>query len=212
MKKIIDSFPKNQVEIFESDFLTFFDLCVHLDREYDTMMPYFESNVEVMKEYIENFQKKYVTLRVDLIKDSISIKPAVFFPKEQDLKEMLMKTIINMRWFKGAGLTYGQCIEPKDKDQFSVLVNSIKDKLYVHFSGYEEDVLILKIDQGNQMVQIIFEKQEIIDDSTPEFLICAYYALSEEFYPEIDLNRIKSKFKLSSYSKHDGFTSGTRRL
>ncbi|MFH2021340.1 MAG: hypothetical protein ABIJ34_08055 [archaeon] len=165
---IFKEFSDEDLAEFVKEFYFVFNVLALLDQDYGQLdNSQTGKNLKKFKLMIKDWNKKYKDLLLDFQMDGISCKLKVFFDDDLPHLALLLK---KMQRFIG----------------FTKFSNEKLNAVFKEGTANDENSLTVH-NLGNR-VELIYSKEDVQDPKSPEFRLCAYYALKNGFDKSINLN------------------------
>ncbi len=199
---ILEKFNYRDVAEFKQDFILIMKMTSEIDREYGSIDTSFLHNKPEYEKCLELFSKKYKDLILKPNTNPVDKNLNIFF----DVK--LVKDVFDVAKeidrFKAAGRDSLSLINISDK-RFDVLEISNRACLE-YFTSAKSKSIILRFSSAEQKPELIYDKEGVIDEKSPEFKLCAYYGCLNGFDKKINMRSAAATF----YKPGRGLVTPTR--
>lgn len=195
MADIIDSLNKKELNQFEKDFKEFLRVAVGMSKAYKKATGKLKAYMPRYKNLIELFNKKYAGIKFRLLKKTDELDLIILL-NEKSVKDLFTNAASKIAGLKFVGLNGFDEVSLEDTQKFSATTSAIQNQLYLsyYYPGKGADTIYLKFDSKEKMVGLTFDFDLIKDEKSPEFKLCAYYALKGGFDSNIDLYNEAASF------------------
>jgi len=188
---ILEQFDFGDVSEFTKDFVLVMNMTSEIDREYGIMDSSFLHNLPEYEECLNLFSKKYkdIILKPDT---SSSVKNLRIF-YDVPFKE-IMEIALKMEKVAGVGRN-SMSVVNSNSSNFKQAISAISTKAYLlYYSSAKSKSIILKKNNTDLKVELIYDKPGIIDKNSAEFKLCAYFGCLNGFDKSINLQKVASTF------------------
>jgi len=196
---ILSEFSASDISTFKKDFVQMISIGAEIDRYYgetqhelDTLIPRFEK-------LIEKFNKKYKGLDIKTRKliDGYKVKLLI---KERDIKVFFAESASRIAGLKSVGRTAFNQVDAADAEKFAKFLDSLLDKIYISYIDPETgtSTIAAAFDRKEKMIEMIYNPEEILNENSAGFKICAFYALKQGYDKKIDIYGSTATFGFSN--------------
>ena len=147
-----------------------------------------------LKKIISQFNKKYPGIHLKLQKRLDSIKLRIFF-EEKGPKQVFENAASKIAGLKSIG-TKGFNEAEASSPEFAKKFEHVDKKLFLQYQGEGSFSVYL---EGKNKVELHYEFSNITNDRSPDFRLCAYYALNNGYKKSIDVYTRLSSLGFSSW-------------
>ncbi|MBI2129354.1 hypothetical protein HYU07_03890 [Candidatus Woesearchaeota archaeon] len=209
-------YPLEHIDEFEGDFIQLIRMTIELDRELGVVDERVTRNIPICKKYVELFNNKYSGLVAKFKESDTEPILRLFIHNEKSIKRIFDEVIAKVEpdgaivpiieGLESIGSDILEMDSIKDKNDFMLEYNMIKNKLYVRYCCGKESIF-LKYSKDADMVELIYDPMQLIKmhSHSSTFIICCYYALRDKWKPGLDILGASVKFS-SSVSASGGIT------
>lgn len=197
MADLLDSLNKRDIEVFRRDFTQLMRVTYGMDKAYGKLDKVIDKYMEKYSSLIELFNKKYKNLGFKLIvlKDEIKLK--LFLSKEKDIKNVLPH-VTRIAGIKAIGAEAFDVANIADKERFSKELDNIKTKAHISYYGPEQSSSTIFIELNKKEgIEVHYDLKGMLNEISPEFKLCAFYALKDGYDRKIDFFKHGSYFGFS---------------
>ncbi len=192
--KLLSNYFSEDIEAFKKDLFLLMNIVYHLDVQYGSAHDEFDHYFKKFEKFVYDWNLKYKHLIIRIYKKGIRFTVKILV-NEQDLKKVLLDAIINIYEIKqinGKPISVNFLTEKHLRRE----LKSLSKKLdVVYLKNGNENSLTLEYDDVYDRIRLVYAKDDMLDETSPEFVICAYYALKQ-----VDKN-----INLQKYSGDFGF-------
>jgi hypothetical protein len=180
-EEIFKGQSEKDLSVFVNEFYMVFSILEKLDKDYDQGDSVrTEKNVKKFRSLVKDWNKKYRDLLLVFSADGIQCRLTISFAEDlQGVADVIrrMNRFMEMRSFSATRL----------------------NAVFAEASRKGENTLTLESDGST--VTMIHSKEDMLKPESPEFRICAYYAMKDGFDRSIDLlQKYKESFSFGSES------------
>jgi hypothetical protein len=183
---LLNSFSKSSIDNFASDFFFIMNVTKHIDNQYAQAKKEFISDFAHLKKLLREWNSKYPNLILEPDELDMQLRLKVII-KETDILAVGEKAIRigDMVLINGKNIPLGK-FDLKD------LVGSRPGKL----NFINEDNNSLTIAADKEGVKLVYSFKDMLQENSPEFHLCAYYALKQ--VNDVDLQKYGIYFSFST--------------
>ncbi|MAG91592.1 hypothetical protein CMO83_02870 [Candidatus Woesearchaeota archaeon] len=196
---ILSGLNQSDINHFRKDFIQMMKVGVEIDRCYGKADTELDDCIPNYKELIEKFNKKYKGIR---IKPKITIEHfhIRIFVKAKSLKSFFENAASRIPGLKSVGRTNFNQVDVTDVERFASFVASLQKKVYLSYIDPESgtSTLTASLDKKEKIVEIIYNADEIINENSAAFKICAFYAAKQSINKKIEIYGDASTFGFSN--------------
>ena len=182
---IISELSSRDLNEFKKDFLELMTVLGRLNKEYGKVSRNIDKSIKDFKEAINLCNEKYSGIKLKLKKTIEELKLTILI-KEKSVIDLFKNVASRIEGLKAIGSTGQKAIPLEDADKFSRELDKVKDKLFVSYHYVDGTNAILFESIENGMIEMHYS-QDITQDKSPEFKICAFYAVKEGVNHDINV-------------------------
>jgi hypothetical protein len=192
---ILDGFNKKDVSQFNKDIVQVVRIAKEVDRFYGEWRSEIDRYIPKYKKFINCFNKKYrgVNIKVKVCLGGIKTKLLL---KEKSIRGVFDNAASKIIGLKAVGVAKFNVVDVTDSEGFMKEVDKGKNKL--HITYYDPELgtrnVFLSYDKKEKKVELHYDIEQIIYDTSPEFKIACFYALKGGYKRKIKINEEGSKF------------------
>jgi len=188
---ILKQFPYTDVNEFKKDFLTLMNMSFEMDRQQATLDPSVMHNLPEFQECLKLFKKKYKDIELKTKQDSFKI--LILFP-EKGIKKIFEEAASKVDDIKAIGMDFSD--KTSDLEVMEQMVKATGGKLYLEYfaSDTKSNTIILKFNKSENAAELIYDKEGILDQKSPEFRLCTFYGCLNGFDKKRDIQKAASTF------------------
>ncbi|MBW2989403.1 hypothetical protein KY358_03735 [Candidatus Woesearchaeota archaeon] len=175
-KSITGELSQGDLREFKKDFIELLRVYFGIKEEYVMLTKGIEKKIKVFKEAVGIFNRKYrgILLKVKDTSEDVALKVII---KEKSVKDVFTSTASKMDGLKAVGARDFGAADIEDPERFSREVDKAKDRIFIsYFDQKESHVLLEKHKQGG--IELHYG-HDILDESSSQFRLCSYYAVSK---------------------------------
>ncbi|MBT3465112.1 hypothetical protein HN827_06660 [archaeon] len=186
MKSPTYNIADEDLQSFHKDLILLINISKGIDKEYNEARREFIHDFIHFKKLLGDWNKKYPNLLVSHKEDGMQIKLRIFI-NSKSLFELFSESasrIPNLTVVNGVPINHAK-IEAKD---FSDI--NFSTKLSINYIDQENknNSLTFKLVKDFNLIELYYNYPDMFQKTTPEFEICAYYAL-KQFDPKINIKQ-----------------------
>jgi hypothetical protein len=185
---LISELNPRDLNEFKKDFTELMRVYSGISNEYSKLGKDVDKYLEEFKKIINLFNKKYKNINLKLKKTVEELQLKIFF-KENSVKDVFVNVASKLNGLKAIGTSDFDQAKTEEADKFSKELDNVKNKLFISYFDKELDTVFLE--QYKKEIELHYG-DEIKNENSPEFKLCAYYAVKE------DINKINIYEKLSA--------------
>ncbi len=182
---------------FDIDFIKLIKMTIQLDKEYGNAEEEMLYNLPVYKTYVAMFNKKYPGLLTQFIESDLGVRLRIFIKNETDVKKVFKESASKIEGISAIGSEVLEKDSVFNRQQFEVEFRQVKDKIYIQYIG--SGSLFLKFDKKMKAVEILSDMETLVDDDSPGYKLCMFYALKNTFDKNINLKNVAGKFSSHAF-------------
>jgi len=193
--KAIDTFRKDLLEMLRIG-KGMNEFCSKTNQDIDLYLKKFES-------LITKFNKKYKGLKLKLVKSVDSLNLRILL-KDKDVKDVFANSASKVVGVQSIGAAnYGNATV-SDPDKFGNELEKAKNKLYITYFNPEtgKSNVFLQHDKKAKKVELVYDLEDIENESSAEFQIAVYYALNKEYDKKIKIDEEAATLGFSLIPNH----------
>lgn len=202
MADLLDSFGKKDIAAFSRDLTGMMQIVIGMERDYLESSPDFDRFMPKYKALINLFNKKYGGLLLKIKKTTEELRLRIFFRDEKSVKDVVMNAARRIAGIKSIGAESLGAADISSAESSQEL-EKIKNK--AQLSYYEPSLgsttIFLEYDKRMKMVEIVYSAESVIDRISPEFKLCAFYALSKGYDKKAELPGKEAGFSFNDWSE-----------
>lgn len=159
-----------------------------IDRYYGEARHDLGTSIPKFEKLVEKFNKKYKGIKIKTRKTIDSYKVRVLV-KEASIKDFFANSASRIPGLKSVGKTNFNQIDISDAEKFASFLDTLLDKVYISYLDSESGTSTIAAvkDAKEKMIELIYAPEEIINDNSAGFKLCAFYALKNGFDRKIEV-------------------------
>jgi len=185
---ILSGISQKDMKEFGRDFSQLLRVASEIDRYYVKWEQDIVKYLPKLDKFINLFNKKYGNIKVKVLKriDGVDVRILL---NEGTVKDIFNNCASRIAGLKSIGTINFGSADVAEMEKFANEIDKIKDKLYLTY--YQPEVGIYSVflskNKSEKMVELHWEIKESINEVSPDFRICAYYALKDGYSKKIRL-------------------------
>lgn len=196
---ILSEFSPADINRFKNDFTQMIKVGAEIDRYYgeaqhdlDTLIPKFEK-------LIEKFNKKYRGIKIKT-KKSLECFRVRLFVKENGIKDFFANSASRIAGLKSVGRTNFNQVDIGDAERFAGFLDSLMDRICMSYIDHDNGISAIAavFDRDEKMVEVVCNSNELLNENSSGFRICAFYALKQKHNKKIEIFGDASTFGFSN--------------
>jgi len=186
--EILSGISQKDIKIFSKDFSQLLRIASEIDRYYGEWHNDIDKYLSKLDNFVKLFNKKYKNLKVKVLKKIDGIDTMILL-NEKTIKDLFNKCASRIIGLKAIGTKNFGNAEVTETEKFANEIERIKDKLYLTYYLPEVGMYSVFLSKGKneKMVELHWDKKESIIEVSPDFRICAFYALNDGFNKKVNL-------------------------
>ena len=196
---ILSPYSNSDVNMFQKDFSQIIRVAVNIDKHFGSGNFTVDNHIDKFEKLVEDFNKKYKGVKLKLKKgiDALKVK---FFIKQKDVKEFFAESASKIQGLKSVGRNNPNQIMVSDAEQFASFLDTIIDKAYLSFLDVDNGICSFGaiLDRIEKMIELQFSPEEVINENSAIFKVCAFYALKNSIDRKIDIHSDALTFGFSN--------------
>lgn len=185
---ILSGISPKDIKMFSKDFSQLLRVASEVDRYYGEWKHDLDKYLPKFDDFVKMFNKKYKDIKVKVLKRIDEIRTRVLL-NESSMKDLFNNCAARIIGLKAIGTKNFGTADVTETERFTNEINKIKDKLYLTY--YIPDMgtysVFLSKSKNEKMIELHWEIKESVNDVSPDFRICAYYALKDGYNKNIKL-------------------------
>jgi len=167
---IINELGSSDLSEFKKDFIELMRVNSGISSEYSKQSKDIDKKIREFKEIIGLFNKKYSNLELKLKQTPEELKLRIFI-KEKSVKDIFTKVASRLNGLKSI----------EESDKFSKELDKVKNKIFISYYEQEAGSSAVFLESSNKEIIELHYGEGIGNDRSPEFKLCAYYAVKAGF-------------------------------
>ena len=196
---LLSEFNSADVAMFKKDFLQLIKAGAEIDRYYGEAHHELDILIPKFEKLAEQFNKKYKGIRIKTKKTLEYFKVRVFL-KGKDIKEFFAGSASRIAGLKSVGRANFNQIDVGEVEKFARFLDSLLDKIFISYADSESgtSTIAATYSRNEKMIEIIYNPDEIMNENSAGFKVCAFYALREGYDKKIEIYGDASTFGFSN--------------
>jgi len=177
---IINELGSSDLSEFKKDFIELMRVNSGISSEYSKQSKDIDKKIREFKEIIGLFNKKYSNLELKLKQTPEELKLRIFI-KEKSVKDIFTKVASRLNGLKSIGSSAFDKASIEESDKFSKELDKVKNKIFISYYEQEAGSSAVFLESSNKEIIELHYGEGIGNDRSPEFKLCAYYAVKAGF-------------------------------
>ena len=184
----LSEFKSADINGFKKDFTHLIKIGAEIDKDYGKAQQDLDTIIPKFQKLIEEFNKKYKGIKIKIKKTIDNFKVKIFI-KAKDIKEFFAESASRISGLKSVGKTNFNQVDVSDTEKFARFLDSISEQIYISYINPESgtSTITAVFDKKEKMVELLYEPNEIVNENSAGFKICAFYALKQGYDKKIDI-------------------------
>jgi len=185
---LLDGLGQKSVKEFRKDFAQLIRAAFGMDKDYGKSESSLDKYMPAYKELIRLFNKKYKNLELKLKATSTGLKLQIFLKNEKKVTDVFSNAAARITGLKSIGANSFGAADVADASKFQKELEKISNKIYISYYHTESgsDTVYLEFNQKEKKIELHYDAG-IADEKSPEFKLCAYYAVKDGYDEKIDV-------------------------
>lgn len=198
MATLLEELNTQDLNTFRKDFLELLRVVFELNKIYQRGL-LADNYLKKLEEIIKLFNKKYKGLKLIINPTYEELRLQIFL-KEKDLKTLFLNVASKIDGLMSIGSKGFDEVNASDHVKISNKLETVDRELYLTYFQPElgSIPIYLEYNKKNKAIELHYGN-EIYYTSSPEFILCAYYAIKEGIDPKI---KLYEELILFSFSEH----------
>jgi hypothetical protein len=207
MEPFYKRYPADQVNEFKQDFLLLIRMGWEMDKEYGFSEGELYHNLPEYEKCLSLFKQKYRDIILKVEKSSNRLRLRIYF-KVESIPKLFMEAASKVEEVRSFGFNPFETVTVSERENIGQRIKEARNHLYITYYSADaaSNTIYLKHSKNEGMVELIYDKDGIIDEKSPEFKLCVLYGLLEGYDPSIDIRSHASTFVFhlrTAGSSHD---------
>ena len=186
--EILSGISQKDIRAFSRDFSQLLRVASEIDRYYAKWEQDIDLYLSKFGKFAGLFGKKYKNIEIKALKriDKIEVRVLLNEKSIRDLFNICASRIIGL---KALGTKNFGAADVMEAEKIADEISKIKDRLYLTYYMPEMGIYSVFLSKGRneKMVELHWDKRESVNEVSPDFRICAYYALKDGYNKKIKL-------------------------
>ena len=200
---LLGSINKKEVSEFKKDLLEMLRIGIGLDKSFDDSRMNEGTSINKFDSLIKEFNKKYKNLKLKLLRkiDKIELKILL---NEKNVKDAFGNSASKIIGVQSIGSSKFGTVMVSDVDKYTNELEKAKDKLFITYYNPNtgSSNVFLQYDNKEKKVQLVYDSEDMENETSSEFQIAAYYALSQGHNKKIKLHDEAITLGFSEFPDH----------
>ena len=192
---ILSEFSQQDVSEFKKDMMQMVKVGSEIDRVYAHVQSGLDIIIPKFENLVAEFNKKYKGIKLKIRKTIEHLSLKIYIP-EPNAKDMFANSASRISGLKSVGRNNFNQIDMGDMDKFAKFLDTLGDSIYAYYSEAESGTSTLSavFERKEGMIEIVYETEDMMNENSASFKVCAYYAMKGEIEREIDIITEASTF------------------
>ncbi|MFH1132997.1 MAG: hypothetical protein V1735_00755 [Nanoarchaeota archaeon] len=191
---LLSQFSPEDINAFHSDFKVLLEAAFEIDKEVSAVDSDTSKNIPLFKEMVSLFKKKYPMLHVEVDIRHMRCRPNLFIACTS-LQELFTQVIMQIDGLRSVGDPIAEQRTVENKQLMLEEAARVHQHMEVFFVGYNNNLILLKFSPKNRGAQLVYDKDTLLDQNSPDFQLVCYTALHQGFRREIKLHGEQFRFE-----------------
>jgi len=200
---LLASINQKAINEFRKDLLQMLRIGKEIDRYYGESQSDLDTYFKKFISLIDSFNKKYKNLKLKMIKKTTEINLKIFL-NEKSVRDCFDNASSKIMGLQFIGKSKFGAATASNTDAFSKELENLKNKLYITYYNPQTGTsnVFLQYDKKEKKIELIYELKEIENETSPEFQLAAFYALSQPFNKKINIHDEGATLGFTSMLSH----------
>lgn len=177
---LLGNINRKSISEFRKDLLEMLRIGKELDEQYGDLNQNIEAYIKKFDSLIKLFNKKYKNITLKLVKKTDKIELKIFL-NEKTVKDAFANSASKVTGVQAIGASKFDTAGVADPEIFTNELEKAKDKLYISYYNPQTGTskVYLQYDKKIKKIQLVYDIEDIENESSAEFQIAVYYACQE---------------------------------
>jgi len=192
---ILSQFSSADIREFRKDFVQMIKVGAEIDRCYGESQQNLDNIIPKFERLTEQFNKKYGGIKIKIRKAIDSFKVRLLL-KAEGIKEFFAGSASRIPGLKSVGARNFSQVQVSNGEKFANFLDSLTDRIYLSYTDAESGTSAIAVifDNKEKMVELLYEPNEVANENSAGFRLCAFYALKESYNKDIEIYGDASTF------------------
>ena len=192
---LLSELNASDIAHFKKDFVQMIKVGAEIDKYYAEAHRDLDRLIPKYEKILGQFNKKYRGIKISVKKNIDAFKVRIFV-RVRDIKEFFANSASRISGLKSVGRASFNQVDVSNVEKFAQFLDSILDKVYISYLDPESGTSTLAaiLDRREKMIEIICRANELMNESSAGFKVCAFYALKGGFDRKIEVYGDASTF------------------
>jgi len=192
---ILSQFSSADIREFRKDFVQMIKVGAEIDRCYGESQQNLDNIIPKFERLTEQFNKKYGGIKIKIRKAIDSFKVRLLL-KAEGIKEFFAGSASRIPGLKSVGARNFNQVQVSNGEKFANFLDSLTDRIYLSYTDAESGTSAIAVifDNKEKMVELLYEPNEVANENSAGFRLCAFYALKESYNKDIEIYGDASTF------------------
>ncbi|HLD87436.1 MAG TPA: hypothetical protein VJB12_05225 [Candidatus Nanoarchaeia archaeon] len=195
----LDTLDMSGINDFFADFTALIKVAKGIDRYYQLGKPNLDVFVPKYKKTLTLFNKKYTDLSLLLKRSSSSLHLQVALLGEESLQALFANSASRIKGLSAIGLKRFDETPIAEQDKVEKALTRMSKRIYVSYADPESGSSRFMIERHGKGFLLICNHKDLLIRNSPEFRLCAYYALRHPYAKNMDVLSHASSFGFTEY-------------
>lgn len=172
---IISELNSNDLNQFRKDFGEVMRVYLGINNEYSKSGKDIDKYIDVFKNAINLFNKKYNNLVLKVKTTTEELKLGIYV-KEKSVRDVFVNVASKLNGLKAIGLKDFGEVKIEEADKFSKVLDKVKNKLFISYVEQTDSSVFLE--QGKEGIEL-HPDEDVGNNTSPGFKVLAYYAVKD---------------------------------
>jgi thiol-disulfide isomerase/thioredoxin len=185
---ILSGMLPGDIKAFSKDFSQMLRVASEIDRYYSEWKHDLDRYLPKLDKLVKFFNRKYKSIKLKVLKriDGVDVRILL---SETTLKNLFNNCASRIVGLKSIGTKNFGAVDIAETERIANEINKIKDKLFLTYYFPEAGIhsIFLSKLKNEKVVELHWDMRNSILEASPDFQICAYYALKNGYSKKIRL-------------------------
>lgn len=183
---VLTGIAQKDIKEFNRDFSQLLKVGSEIDRYYGEWKQDIDKYFLKFEKLSKKFNKKYKNIKIKIKKKIDGIHLGIFLD-EKSIKDLFNNCASRITGLKSIGVKNFGIADINEAEKFANEVNKIKNELYLTYMVPETGSFSVYLSKRNKSIELNWDVKESILELSPDFKICAYYALKDGYGKKIKI-------------------------
>ncbi len=183
----LDGADYGGMQDFHVDFTTLLRAGIGLDRAYGLGRQNTDISIPKFRKTLTLFNRKYRDLSLLLKRKPSSLDVQIAFLGEESMQTLFASSVSRIKGLSAIGLKGFDEVQISEQDKMEKTLSRMGKRAYITYTDTELGSSRLMIERHGKHFLLVCERKNILLRNSPEFRLCAYYALRHPYNGKVDV-------------------------